>query len=283
MEQRRAWGSLSNSTASQCDAFSKGYIQGQADVMNETAGDMNEQDGYNCPKCRNKGHIYFAESDGGGTYRLVSRSCECKKIRRSLRMLRENGLSHIIKSCTFDRYTASEPWQENIKAAAMAFAADPAGWFFVGGQSGSGKSHICCAICRDLLYAGKSFAYLAWRENAAELKRLVNDPQRYPEKMDRYKTAEVLYIDDLFKGGSERDGGKLQPSAADINLAFELFNSRYQNPQLITVISSEMQTGELLDVDEAVFGRVLERAGKYAINVARDRGRNYRLRGGVTV
>lgn len=283
MEQRSQWDRLSQTMASQCDAFSKEYIQGQADGMNAADGDLQERDGYNCPKCRNKGHIYLAEGDGFGGYRLVSRSCDCQKIRRSLSQLRRSGLEHIIKSCTFARFNTSEPWQESIKAAATDFAREPAGWFFIGGQSGSGKSHICCAICRELLYAGKSFAYLAWRENAAELKRLVNDPDRYPEKINRYKTADVLYIDDLFKTGAERDGGKPQPTAADINLAFEIVNYRYQNPQLVTVISSELLTGELLSADEAVFGRILERAGRYALNVDRDRKRNYRLRGGVTV
>ena len=52
-----------------------------------------------------------------------------------------------------------------------------------------------------------------------------------------------------------------------------------QNPKLLTILSSELTEDELLDVDEAVGGRIYERAR--AFTVGRSRDKNYRLRKAV--
>ena len=83
--------------------------------------------------------------------------------------------------------------------------------------------------------------------------------------IDRFKKAEVLYIDDLFKTGRNPDGSEPKPTAADINAAFEIINYRYNNPALLTIISSELNEDELLDIDEAVGGRIFERSKSISI------------------
>ena len=76
----------------------------------------------------------------------------------------------------------------------------------------------------------------------------------------------VLYIDDFLKGGA---------SDADIRLAFEILNARYNDSKLKTIISSEMDLTAILNRDEALGGRIYERAKK---NVLRAPGKNWRLR-----
>jgi DNA replication protein DnaC len=66
-----------------------------------------------------------------------------------------------------------------------------------------------------------------------------------------------------------------------VNVAFEIINYRYNNPNLLTIISSELSEDELLDVDEAIGGRIYERARTFSI--AKDRKRNYRIRRTVTL
>ena len=67
------------------------------------------------------------------------------------------------------------------------------------------------------------------------------------------------------------------PTQADVNLAFEIINYRYNDPQLITVISCERDVTELLDIDEAVGSRIYQRTKKYNISVSADNKKNYRL------
>lgn len=53
-------------------------------------------------------------------------------------------------------------------------------------------------------------------------------------------------------------------------------NYRYAN-NLKTIISSERMISELLEIDEATFGRVVEKCGKYLVNIVKDKSKNHRL------
>ena len=144
--------------------------------------------------------------------------------------------------------------------------------FFIGGQTGCGKTHICTALTVSLINSGKSARYMLWTDEAARLKACVNDDQ-YASLMWPLKAVGVLYIDDLFKP----TGASGQPTQADIRLAYELINYRYNSTNKVTIISSERTTGELCEIDEAIGGRIVEKSGQYCINIARDRAKNWRL------
>ena len=133
---------------------------------------------------------------------------------------------------------------------------------------------MCTAIVGEMLKQGKSAKYMLWRDEIVKLKANVNDDVAYSKQMDELKSADVLYIDDFFKvvGGSKPTGG-------DINIAFELLNFRYNDNKLITIISSELITDEIIDIDEAIAGRIISKSKGYCINLKKDRDRNYRLKG----
>ena len=109
------------------------------------------------------------------------------------------------------------------------------------------------------------------------------DSEPRAEMVERFKKAHVLYIDDLFKTGKNRDGIVGRPTEADVTMAFEIIIYRYNNPDTLTIISSEWTQDDLLDIDEAVGGRIFERAGASGISIAKDRSRNYRTRKAVTI
>lgn len=253
--------------------------QTRVDSFNATDGTLDQGDGYQCDTCRNKGQVMYITEENGVPLEW-SRPCKCMTARSAIRRMKRSGLGNVIKEKTFERYNATEPWQQALKAAAMAYAKEPAGWFFLGGQPGSGKSHLGAAICRHFLLAGMAVVYMSWLDDAAQLKGSKSDGS-YTDLVGKYKTAEVLYIDDLFKT-EERDGVKQPPTGADVRLAFEIVNYRYNNPGLLTIVSSEYYAGQLLDIDEAVGSRIIEMAGGNSFNIAKERSRNYRLKG-VTV
>ena len=257
------------------DISPREYEQFKVDGLNDTEGDRHLEDGYDCRKCRNKGYIVkLVEKDG--TFYQTCVECKCAEIRRSIMRMKRSGLKDIIKDYTFDKFEETEPWQCTIKAAAMDYAKNPEGWFFLGGQSGAGKTHICTAICREFLLAGKRVMYMLWRDDIVKIKGAVTDSEEYGSLIDKYKKVDVLYIDDLFKTGKTADLTRQMPTPADINVAFEIINYRYNNPSLLTIISSELTEDDLLDIDEAVAGRIFERAK--SISIAKNRDRNYRIR-----
>lgn len=251
----------------------------RAERFNEVAGDLNTVDGYECKLCRNKGFLVRAVQTESGYWETVSRDCKCAEIRRTIKRMEKSGLKNIIRDYTFSKYDDTEAWQKTIKAAAMEYAKNPSGWFFIGGQTGAGKTHICTAICREFLLSGKSVKYMLWRDDIVKIKGCANDAQAYSKLIDEYKRVEVLYIDDLFKTGKGPDGSKQQPTGADINAAFEILNYRYNDPKLVTIVSSECTVNDILDIDEAVGGRIFEKAKVFSLS--RDRRKNYRLRGAV--
>ena len=248
-----------------------------AESFNQSVGHLNEQDGYNCDKCHNKGMIMRAYQLDSGIWTTASSWCECHKVRTTIKRMQKSGLKNIIKDYTFQKYQATEDWQQKLKEAAKEYCKDQKGWFFIGGQSGAGKTHLCTAICREFLLSGKEVKYMLWRDDVVKIKACVNDLDAYEGMIDTYKKCEVLYVDDLFKTGKGNDGMKQKPTSADVNIAFEILNYRYNNPDLLTIISSECTVNDIIDIDEATGGRIFERAKAFSLKP--DKNKNYRLKG----
>lgn len=248
--------------------------QRMVDFYNASKGNLDLFDGYNCTECNNKGH-YMYLLDG---YEC-SRECKCMEIRNTIRNMQRSGLKNFIREYTLDKYEAIEPWQENIKNKARQYLADNTpNWWLINGQSGSGKTHICTAICREYLLKGRVVKYLLWKQDSTILKACVNDYEIYQKKLNAFKNAEILYIDDFLKP-VKKDGQIVPPTPADVSLAFEIIDYR-KNANLRTIFSSERSLLDLLEIDEATAGRIVEKATKeYILNLGNKKERNYRTKG----
>ena len=172
------------------------FAHQQTEWYNNAEGHLDQEDGYDCPICRNKGYLRVVTEEGGIPNAWM-RPCQCQKVRQSIRQMRRSGLQHIIQDYTFAKFQATEPWQQKLKAAAQAYAQSLEGWFFFGGQSGSGKTHLCTAICRKALHQGKQVRYMLWRDDVSRIKAVANQGEEYNAAIAPYKHAELLYIDDL--------------------------------------------------------------------------------------
>lgn len=228
--------------------------------------------GYDCPLCRNKGVVFSYE---GPEKRLLARDCKCVPMRRAIRKMRESGLGDTLDRFTFRNFQADEPWQQALLHCAESYAEAPKGWLVLLGQPGCGKTHLCTAVCGELLRRGEELLYFSWRLESARIKSAL--PEAREELLRQYLNAPYLYIDDLFKTGRGPDG-TVAPSAADLNLAFTLLSARYAR-QAPTILSSELSADALLRLDEAIGSRIVEMAGKNLCAVRNDKKRNYRLKG----
>lgn len=241
------------------------YEQLKVQSYNDSPGTLT---GYDCPICHNKGDIMELDPE---TLDHILRPCKCMAQRRSLRYLARSGLSQVLDTYSWERWKAEEPWQEVFLQSAKEFASSPKGWFMASGRPGTGKTHICTAICGDLLRKGYEVRYLLWREFTTQAKAVLTDDEAYRDLVDPFKRVPVLYLDDLFKTGK----GQV-PTVGDCNLAFELLNARYADPTKITLISTELTADRLLDIDEAIGSRIIERAKDNYFDLS-DR-KNWRLR-----
>lgn len=249
------------------------YEQKQVDFYNASKGNLMDIDGYNCTLCHNKGDFQYVK-DGY----IYTKSCSCMDTRKAIANMKKSGLENIIRDYTFERFDVKDDWQKDIKEKATAYLKDEdSNWFFIGGNPGAGKTHICTAICREFLLQGKRVKYMLWKEESTLLKAVVNEPQIYTSRIEKLKQVDILYIDDFLKPLKSKDGSVMPPTTADINLAFEILDYR-KNANLRTIISSERFIGEIIGIDEATGSRILEKTkNKYFINIKRDKSRNQRL------
>jgi DNA replication protein DnaC len=115
---------------------------------------------------------------------------------------------------------------------------------------------------------------MLWKDDSRKIKN--NNFEGDGSLIEYYKNVEVLYIDDLFKTGKV-EGQVQKATAGDINIAFEILNSRVVQKK-ITIISSESSIDELFDIDEAVAGRIRQMCGEFCVNISKGDGKNYRKR-----
>ena len=236
-------------------------------MIENAVGNMHEKDGYDCPLCKNKGLRFRIRGE-----EIVSRQCECIKTRKSLYLMKESGIQNSIEEKTLNNFKTNEKWQVAIMEKAKKYIDDKINkWFFIGGQSGCGKTHICTAICMELIKKGNSLIYMKWADATRELKDAANDFY-YDELIEKYKNVDILYIDDFFKV----QAGK-EPSSSDVRIAFEILNSRLLKDKK-TIISSEFALNEMLNFDEATVSRIFEKAGEYITNINKDRKKNQRIK-----
>jgi DNA replication protein DnaC len=245
-----------------------------AERANKRKGELHIFDGYNCELCLNRGS-FSKVNEYDGIYEQVMVLCSCMKIRESIRNLKRSGLEKVIDDFTLEKFKVEKPFQELMFNTAQRYLAHGNDkWLAFLGASGSGKTHLCSAVAIELIKRGNKVKYMLWKDDSRKIKNDNFDGDG--TLIEAYKNVDVLYIDDLFKTGKS-EGGLQKPTAGDINLAFEIINSRVAQKK-ITIISSESSIDDLFDIDEAVAGRIKQMCGEYCLNISKGEGKNYRKR-----
>lgn len=189
-------------------------------------------------------------------------------------MFKSSQITPAFRSKTFDNFT-TEGKPQIIKDLSNCgfhylrnFKKEDGQWLVALGQPGSGKTHISMAVSNELIKRFIPVLYFQHVEGMKELVSIISKNGDISEKKERMKTVDVLYWDDLFKPPK-------QPTAFDIETAFEVLNYRYLN-LLPTIISSERTPEQLAMIDEATGSRIIERSRGHLV-VLEGKGLNYRL------
>lgn len=237
------------------------------------------EDGIPCTECGSTGWVEVVE-DG---HRCMDHCPKCWEHRQVVRRLKASG----INPADYERYTLTSFDQhrsaEAAKMMAMAckyldahYRGGPG--FGVFGASGMGKTHICIAVCQALTqHFGEPHHYFSYR---AEIPNLVKAARSYIQDynvaMDRWKSADNLYIDDLFKlSGRVQDGHLVDIDREELRVVFDLINARYINHKT-TIFSGEYSIKDISEIDMAMGSRIYQMITPYGLYVA---GKNQRIGG----
>ena len=215
----------------------------------------------------------------------TAKACKCREAKQYQRILEASGISEAFQKKTFSNFVTKN---EQIKAA-KAMAIDYCRNFDVIrdtennsiaflGQVGAGKTHLCIAVANYLMEKHIGVRYMQYREDIIRIKQSVVDDVAYAQEINKYKNATVLLIDDLFKGAVHKNRmGYEHVNEADLRAMFEIINYRYLKKAPM-IISSEYTVDQLLDFDEAIGSRIIERCKGHIMEL-KGAELNYRLTG----
>jgi len=231
-----------------------------------------------CKRCGDTGWIPAPPREANGTTYTFDTPCPCKEAKRMRRIAEQSGLKAAMDVMTLNTFVQDAPFRKAMHEKAVSFLESQGSeWLYIGGQPGSGKTHICTAVCVELMEKGIPVKYMLWTDESLRIVSSRTDSEEQEALLEPLKSVPVLYIDDLFKGEVDREK-RLNPSPASQKLAFEILNARYSR-NLRTIISGEWNLEQLLDIDQATFSRVYQKCtDKYRMYITPGKEKNWRLR-----
>lgn len=225
-----------------------------------------------CDKCNDTYFILVKDEFG----RTVAKDCECRARHNLERYMRASGITEEDLNKGFSDFkTFGEQPLEFARNTCMEYVKkfneiqdERNNSLLLCGASGRGKTLLALATTNNLLHMSIPVLYAPYRETVTELKQdMLDNQEKYREKMNRFKTVAALFVDDLFKG---------EPTKADVNYIYEIVNYRYLK-RLPMIISTECSCEKLLAIDEAIGGRIIEMSKGAIVEFSKDTP-NYRLR-----
>ena len=227
-----------------------------------------QESNYRCNKCRDM--MFIMQDDG------TAKPCECRAIRIAEDKLKASGVSEEFRKMRFENFDYSKSKETMIaystaksysnKFEELRVARKNSIMFC--GQVGSGKTHLAMSIANILLDKGIGVIYMPYRSSITNLKQSITDEENYQKEVNIYKNAQVLMIDDLFKG---------KITESDINIIYEVLDYRYFK-SFPVIVTTEKSVEELLKIDEAIGSRLYEMSKSHLISLKGEK-LNYRIYG----
>lgn len=220
----------------------------------------------NCKVCKGLGFI-LRNQDG----ETIAKYCDCVRKKITQERFEKTEIANK-EEYTFKNYEAKEDWQKDILNKAKDYVKNYDGnsWFYIGGQVGAGKTHICTAILRNIgELKNITYQYIKCDEEIEKLKQLTYEQQeKHNDILVNLKNVDLLFIDDFMR--------KI-PTETDKSKLFDIINYRYLNNKPC-IFSSENILTDILSIDEGIGSRIFEKAKNFEIEIKKDVKKNYRLK-----
>lgn len=205
----------------------------------------NHPEGSTCPVCNGSGHVMAIWSDAEYYHGLLTICPECGNVH-----LKEEDARRAGNAPRYGDYIDVCDWQRVLHRKAGEFAQRPAGVFYIGGQTATGKSHLCSKIYYHIMANGSTgLNYEPWKSFA---RRSSKDWQL----IETAKGCNILWIDGFLDAISRRG----TPTAAELDRALEIIDARCSAGK-ITIISSCWTPERLDDIAPQIASRVEQASG----------------------
>lgn len=222
--------------------------------------EYNHPDGSPCPVCNGSGHVMTVWSDAEYYHGLLTICPECGSIH-----LKEGDARRAGNAPSYGDYIDVFDWQRVLHRKAVEFAQRPSGVFFIGGQTATGKSHLCSKIYYHIMANGSTgLNYQPWKSFA---RRSSRDWQL----IETAKGCNVLWFDSFLDVVSSRG----TPSATDLDKALEVIDARCSAGK-ITIVSSCWTPERLEYIAPPIASRIEEASGNGQYFLAVPDGRENR-------
>lgn len=245
-------------------------------MLSSTAKTAPEDKKYRCEICKDEeGFVVRVKlSDQPFDYRDDWQVCECKKERSTERLMKSSRITAEFQKKTFGSFNKNgrPPLVQEAYKAACNYVQDlddkgiPNKSIALLGRPGCGKTHLLMAISNNLLSKGTQVLYFPFVEGFNEIRSNLDSLE---QRIHQMQQAEVLYIDDLFKGRKE-------VTDFVIEQVFAIINFRYLEKKPI-LVSSEKSIAQLCEIDEGIGSRINEMCRDYRVVLQGGIELNYRL------
>lgn len=207
--------------------------------------EYNHPEGSACPVCNGSGHVMKIWSDSEYYHGLLTICPECGTVR-----MKEDDTRRAGNAPRYGDYIDITDWQRELHLKACAFAQHPEGVFYIGGQTATGKSHLCSKIYYHLIANNCSgLNYQPWKSFT---RRSSKDWQL----IETAKGCNVLWLDSFLDVVSSRG----TPTATDLDKALEVIDARCSAGK-ITIISSCWTPERLEDIAPQIASRIEQASG----------------------
>lgn len=245
---------------------------------------------YSCYACEDTGFVAVGVGEDGevismrafggrgtdlASYRL--RPCKCKDESLRASLIAASGIDpREFEHKTMNNFKTDTVHAKQMKAVALSFLQHPdAQGMAMLGNSGTGKTHLCIAVLSELIKQHQGIDYFNYRTQIQYLKSLNFEGTKREEALNKWKMANVLYIDDLFKFLFNNDH---KVDMAELRIMYEILDARYINKKK-TIISSEYSVGEIMrEIDSAIGSRIAEMVGEHAYYAEGRNERTYQFK-----
>lgn len=221
---------------------------------------FNHPEGSPCPVCNGSGHVMDVWSNDEYFHGLLTICPECGSVRAQEDDARRAG-----NAPRYGDFIDVYDWQRVLHRKAGEFAQNPAGVFYIGGQTATGKSHLCSKIYYHIMANGSAgLMFQPW-------KSFVRRSSRDWQLIDTAEGCNVLWLD----GFLDAVGRRGTPTAAELDKALEVIDARCSAGK-ITIVSSCWTPERLEDIAPQIASRIEQASGNGRYFLAVPDGRENR-------